>query len=115
MPYQTRNRWKKGDWLVIDEESGMTRYASQVMQDYRGLYVTQKYADYEHPQDYVRALNDPIPVPFTNMPDDDFHFCNAVKYYVGETSVRTAIDFPAFHLYNPGIGEMEIGCSFVVH
>jgi hypothetical protein len=111
----TRNRWKKGDWLIIDQESGVTRYASEVIQDWKGLYVTERYADSEQPQDFVRALDDPKPVPFASLPDTNFDVCNVLPYYIGNTRVKNPTNGPADHLYRYGIGEAKIGCSFIVY
>lgn len=112
--FPQRNRWKKGDWLIIDEESGMTRYASKVMRDYTGAYVTRRYADYEQPQDFVKAFNDPQPVPFAAPGISDFDVCVFEEYYIGETTIVAPRDGPAAHLFDPGIGDMEIECSFFV-
>lgn len=94
-----RNRWKKKDWLVVDEESGITRYASQVRTDWTGLYVDKRYADDEQPQDFVRPLDDPRPVPFTSLPDRNFSVHNVIPQYVGNTNVLTNLQFAAAHLY----------------
>lgn len=113
-----RNGWKSGDWLVIDEESGMTRYASEVRRDWKGLYVTKAYADDEQPQDFIKPLSDPRPLPFYAMPFTEFDLANFVPIFIGETTLLTPRVTPdagaAFHLYDPGIGEMEVDYSFFV-
>lgn len=110
-----RNKWKFGDWLVKDEESGITRYASEIKVDYRGQFVTKRYADYEHPQDFISALNDPQPVPFTNTRSTEFEVCNTRDLTIGETGIPAPGNGPADHLFGPkGIGEAEIGCDFIV-
>lgn len=103
-----RNSWKSGDWLIIDEESGVTRYASEVRKDFRGLYVTKTYADDEQPQDFIKALDDPRPVPYSNQPDRDWDICVMLPPSIGETHVPTPKG-PADHLFVYGIGEMIIG------
>ena len=115
MAYGRRNRWKKGDWLVVDQESGITTYASKVKEDWQGLLVRDRYADMEQPQDFIRPADDPRPVPFESQPDRDFDACVVIPYYVGRTNVRTSTFSPAYHLYTPGIGEAEIGCTFIVY
>jgi len=110
-----RNRWKKKDWLIIDQESGFTRYASEVTEDWKGLYVTKRYADSEQPQDFIRSLDDPKPIPFASLPNTDFDLCNGLPYFIGNTTIPNPQYGPAYHLYAPGIGEMEIGCSFFVY
>ena len=110
-----RKSWKKGDWLVIDEESGITRYASQVRRDWKGLYVTNRYADEEQEQDFIKPMQDPQPVAFTALPDRNFEICNCLPRYVGATTVPYTSVGAATHLFQvDGIGDMSIGCSFVV-
>lgn len=84
-----RNRWKKGEFLIIDSESGMTRYSSQVRKDYTGEMVTRRYSDYEQPQDFIKPSDDPYPIPFSNpgLSDFDVHACT--PSFVGETTVLT--------------------------
>jgi hypothetical protein len=113
-----RSGWKSGDWLVIDQESGVTKYASQVAKDWKGLYVTKEWADEEQPQDFVKPLDDPIPLPFYSPPNTTFDVCNYLPVYIGLTNIPTPRTGPnagaAAHLYDLGIGEMVIGCSFFV-
>lgn len=106
-------KWKKGDWLYVDEESGLTRYASDIVKDAYGKYVTRKYADPQQPQEFVKADDDPKPVPYSNPGIQDFDVCNAQPFFVGNTTIRTKRG-PASAFYDRAIGEMEIGCSFVV-
>lgn len=93
-----RNRWKKGDFLIIDAESGMTRYSSQVKEDYTGQMITKRWADYEQPQDFIRPSNDPAPIPFSNPGLQDFDVRNCIPIDVGNTSVPTSFG-PANHLF----------------
>lgn len=93
-----RNRWKKGNYLIIDAESGMTRYDDQVKMDYTGEYITKRYADYEQPQDFVRAEKDPYPIPFSNPSEQDFEVASCITRFVGNTSVETKFG-PASHLF----------------
>lgn len=93
-----RNGWKKGQYIIIDSESGMTRYSNQVKQDYRGEMVTKRHADYEQPQDFIRASNDPRPIPFANPGLQDFVVSTSALTYVGNTSVLTKTA-PATHLF----------------
>jgi len=111
--FPRRNRWKKGAWLIVDEESGITRYSSQVMRDYKGSFVTKRYADYEQPQNFVKAFDDPKPIPFAAPGISDFEVCNVEEYYVGNTTVVAYRDGPADHIFDAGIGDMPIGCFFV--
>ncbi len=93
-----RNRWNKGRFLVIDFESGMTRYSDKLTQDYTGAMVTRRHADYEQPQDFIRPSDDPVPIPFSNPGLQDFTVTVSAPVFVGNTSV-TAKPSPATHLF----------------
>lgn len=109
-----RSGWKKGDWLVIDEESGVVTYASRTRKDFKGNIVRKRWADAEQPQDFIKAKSDPYPLPFSNSPDNNQTIANFVPVYVGNTTVPTFPYGVANHLYDPGIGEMQIGYNFFV-
>lgn len=114
MGFNRRNRWELGRWLVIDEESGVTRYNDEVRQDVYGRLVTREYADDEHPQDFIKPAKDPEAVPYGNPPNTSLEVCNVEQLFIGETNVPRPKS-PFSHVYRPtGIGNMEIGCSFVV-
>lgn len=93
-----RDGWNKGEFLIIDSESGMTRYSGQVKKDYTGERVTKRWADYEQPQDFVRPNDDPRPIPFSNPGITDFNVQNCIPVDVGNTSVVTPFG-PANHLF----------------
>lgn len=94
-----RNRWRKGDWLVIDEESGFTEYASNIQEDWRGALVNKRYADDEHPQDFIYSLDDPKVLPYTSLPDRNFDVTANYPQYVGLTNIPTNTFGAAYHLY----------------
>lgn len=115
-----RRGWKRGDWLVRDEESGFTEYASKVRRDYYG--VLTKNPDPRHPQDFIKAKADPFIGDPQNPP---IYIYDTSAYdlgdFVGVTTVPAPVG-PATHLFNPaaanpsnpGIGRMVIGSNFVV-
>jgi len=116
-----RRGWKKGEWLVRDEESGFIEYGSNVRRDYYGVLKRKDQCDHFHPQDFVRAKND----PFTKYPQASPALTYDTSAYnqgqfVGVTTVTAPIG-PATHLFNPsflggsqGVGEMVIGTTFEV-
>ena len=55
----TRNTWKVGDHLAIDDESGLTHYASEMVKDWDGSLRHKDNLDGRHPQLDVRARKDP--------------------------------------------------------
>jgi hypothetical protein len=92
----------------------MTRFASQVKPDYTGAYVTKRFADYEQPQDFVMAKRDPEPVPYNNPPVQPSLCAAYFPYFIGNTNIVASTNGPAEHLFEPGVGEMKVGCSFIV-
>ena len=117
-----RRGWKRGEWLVKDEESDFVEYASEVAYDYWGTLKKKSQLDPAHPQLFIRAKSDPTPVYPQNPPVRTFDTsAYNLGDFVGSTAVTAPIG-PATHIYNPGavsegnpgIGDMEIGVSFVV-
>ena len=99
-----------------DEESGKVCYAKDLVRDYRGFFVRKKYADREHPQYFIKGLNDPKPLPYSHPIPSTAHVCNFLPIFVGNTSVTARRDGPADHLFETsGIGDMSIGCSFIIY
>ena len=117
-----RRGWKRGDHLVLDEESGFTEYASNTTRDYYGVLKKKSQADRMHPQEFVRAKNDPHPVYPVSPPVRSYDTsAYNLGDFVGQTNVPAPFG-PFTHIYNPsqipgedlGIGEMEIGATFEV-
>lgn len=98
MSFGMRNGWRKGEFLIIDAESGMTRYSSQVKRDYTGTMVTKHWADYEQPQNFIKPANDPRPIPFSLPGLQDFTVAVSAAATIGSTSVPTPFG-PASHLF----------------
>lgn len=118
-----RRGWKRGDWLVKDEESGFTEYASKCARDYYGVLKRKDQLDPPHPQDFIRAKKDPYSVYPISPPLRTYDTSAYVQgQFVGVTSVLAPFG-PATHLYSPisipggdaGIGEMIIGSTFKVY
>lgn len=114
-----RRGWKRGDWLVRDEESGLTTYASKVRRDYYGVLTSDP--DPLHPQDFIRAGSDPY-ISDPQNPPSYIYDTSALNLgdFVGITSVPAPMG-PATHLFNPsiigsdpGLGSMTIGQDFVI-
>lgn len=110
-----RRGWKKGDWLVKDEESGFTTYGSKVGYDYYGVLKVKKQFDPAHPQDFVKALDDPTPVYPVSEPFRAFNLTESViGFDVGTTTIDTP-EGPALHLFRPGIGSATLEYDFFVY
>ena len=121
-----RRGWKRGEWLVRDEESGFIEYGSNVRRDYYGVLKRKDQADEAHPQDFIRAKHDPF-IQYPQAPPQltyDTSAYNASAFVYG-TTVPLPLG-PATHLFglgapprgetpaDPGIGEMAVGSSFEV-
>lgn len=98
MTFGCRNGWRKGEFLIIDSESGMTRYSGQVKKDYTGEMVTKRFSDYEQPQDFIRPNDDPRPIPFANPGLQDFQVSASASFYIGRTTIPTPPG-PSSHLF----------------
>jgi len=114
MPFKRRRGWRSGKWLIIDEESGVTRYNDEIRTDWRGIYVTKEYADSEHPQDFVKPLDDPKAINTINPPNRDFDICQTTNVLFVPNTTVPAKQNAASHLFDVGIGEAQIGRTFLV-
>ena len=93
-----RNRWKNGDWLMVDQISGVIYYASEVVTDWDGTYRLATDIDGKHP-DLIRkpiikerypdrvSPTDTAPVPSNTLPQ-----------FIGGTTVRRPVS-PADGLF----------------
>lgn len=130
-----RNRYRKGRWLVVDDESGEVLYSDQVVRRWDGLYVKKSQDEPIDPQWFITAQNDPKPLPFVR-PDglsplacrtrppyqiDGIWALGVGSLVIEQTfqvypAVRTpARRFPGYNLYvGSSVSSMEIGCSFIV-
>lgn len=99
-----RRGWKSGDWLAKDEESGFTTYGSKLEYDYYGVLQLKGKGDRAHPQDFVKAKEDPYPVYPVSQPLRDYSLDESVVgFFVGTTTVPTSLVSPAFSIYRPGV------------
>lgn len=61
--------YKSGDWHVICDQCGLKTYASEVVKRWDGriVHIDPNYGCMEtrHPQEFVRAVKDQQPLPFT--------------------------------------------------
>jgi len=60
-----KNYYKSGGWNCICDRCGQKKKASEVRQEWTGFIVCTTCFEYRHPQDFVRARQDKISVPFT--------------------------------------------------
>lgn len=119
---RNRRGWKRGEWLVRDEESGLVEYGSNVRRDYYGVLKRKDQCDSQHPQEFVKAGLD----PYDQFPQVDPSYtydtsAYNVSAFVYGTNIPT-VNGPATHLFltqsqgisDPGVGDMAIGTDFTV-
>lgn len=113
-----RRSGRKGDYLATDSWTGATVYASQLRKDYWGQYSRRPLE--RNLQEISSPLNDPEPVIIYYGPSYERIPNNCIgsvaPTYIGVTTIPTRQSNAAFQALNlnPGIGSMEIGCSFFV-
>jgi hypothetical protein len=106
-----RRAWKHEEWLVVDERTGATHYASEMVREPdTGLMVHRSSVDPKHPLLRLRPkYKDPapvspvIPAPSLALTDAD----RMLLGYIGSTTIPTKVA-PASHIFNTGVGEMII-------
>lgn len=110
-----RRGWKSGDWLVRDEESDFTEYGTEVGRDYYGVLKRLSQMDQAHPQEFVRAKDDPHAVYPINPPLRDYTTYDSV---IGFTIANSGVSVPdgaALHLFRPGLEDAKIEYDFFVY
>lgn len=110
-----RRRGRLGSHLVTDDYTGFTVYNTQVQRDYWGNYAVKPLK--RNLQEIAMPLNDPAPVEIYRGPNyETFDQCVSeyAPVYVGLTTVPTSQNNQAIQIMDPGIGDMEIGCNFVI-
>lgn len=69
--------YKSGDWNVSCSMCGRKRKASEMVQNWQGLWRCPEHNEQRQPQDFVRAIPDVQSVPFAQPPSDiDIFFCS---------------------------------------
>lgn len=112
-----RRGGRPGDYLMVDDYYGFTKFASQLREDYWGNYAEKPLL--RNLQEISFPLNDPQPVPIFRGANYEFTpVCvgETAPKYVGNTLIPTARDNAAVQALNlfPSIGTMEVGCTLKV-
>lgn len=111
-----RRNGRKGEWLVTDDYTGFTRYASQVTEDYWGALTVKPLL--RNLQEISSPLSDPEPVPYfrgSNYEQSNGCLTDSAPAFVGNTNVPTSQNNAAYQAFiNVGIGDMAVGCNFIV-
>ena len=130
-----RNRYRKGKWLVVDDESGQVLYSDQVVRRWDGMYVRKDQDEPIDPQWFITSENDPKSLPFVRPDEASPPACKTRPAYqndgiwalgVGTMVIEESFivypsyraplkPFPGYNLYvGSSVSRMEIGCSFIV-
>lgn len=113
-----RRQGKKGDYLMTDDYTGFTSYASQLNKDYWGNYTRKPLI--RNLQEVASPLLDPIPVSIYRGPQYEVvNPCifETMPIFIGLTNVLTPQNSPANQALNldPAIPDQEVGCTLVIH
>ena len=110
-----RHRHQIGDYLMRDDESGLTHYRSEMVQIWNGNWVRRDQHETRNPQEFIKAGNDPIALRHIRPGQPGTTTCDNPFVYVGETGILAPTDSPgAEELKDRGVGTMQIGCDLVV-
>ena len=60
--------WAPGDYNAICDRCGRKFKASELQRTWDGFMVCPRDWEPRHPQDFVRGLPDPVPVPWSRSP-----------------------------------------------
>lgn len=109
-----RTPLRVGDYLMIDDESGVTYYASEMVRRWDGQWVHWTQDEDRHPQEFVKALRDPAALRYIRPAEPVPIPRNQAPVKVGNTDVP-APRGPAWHLFKPfGVGAWRVEIDFVV-
>lgn len=109
----SRHRHRVGRYLIVDDESGIVAYDDQIVKRWDGALVRQKAYETRHPQEFVRARNDPKPLKDVRPAVESTAAALGPTFFVGNTNVPAKQGI-GYRLSQAGIGYMRVGASFVV-
>jgi hypothetical protein len=113
-----RRTWKKERWLIVDERTGATHYADEMVREPdTGLVVHQRGGDPKHPQLRIRPkYKDPAPVTpvipaiMTVLVSGSFE--TDLAGLIGSTTIERCGPAASDHIFGTGIEKMVIeGCN----
>lgn len=112
-----RRNGKPGQYLMSDDYTGVTEYASKLQLDYWGNWTRKPLI--RNLQEVASPLNDPLPVSIFRGPQyEQTSVCDfeTQPLFIGTTNRRTPDSFSTNVLgFDPGVGEASISCTFIVH
>lgn len=113
-----RRHGRPGSHLATDDYTGFTVFAEKLRRDFWGALAVKPLE--RNLQEIASPLNDPRPVDIYRGPNyEDTSGCpgSTAPFFVGNTNVPTNQYTAAAQSLDlfPGIGQMEIGCTFIVY
>lgn len=111
-----RRGGRRGDYLASDDYTGEIRYASEMRKDFWGNFVKKPLL--RNLQEICTPLGDPYPVE--TFRGSTFEVTNPCDFEIAPATVglttRPTPNYPAIQImgWNPGIGQMSVGCTFIV-
>jgi hypothetical protein len=108
-----RHRHRVGRYLIVDDESGIVAYDDQIVKRWDGALVRQKAYETRHPQEFVRARNDPRALKDVRPAVESTAAALGPTFFVGNTNVPSNQGI-GYRLTQAGIGQMRVGASFVI-
>ena len=73
------NYYKKGDWNAVCAICGFKYKASQLIKNWKGLYVCREDWEPRHQQDYLKARKEDNTLPFTR-PENTLLYVDHICY-----------------------------------
>ena len=84
-----RNYFKSGSWNITCDRCSKKTKADEIKKEWTGFLVCPVCFEHRHPQDFVRARQDKISVPFTRPRSIDvFTSINYNTIYVEEDYIQ---------------------------
>ena len=84
-----RNYFKSGSWNITCDRCSKKTKADEIKKEWTGFLVCPSDFEYRHSQDFVRARQDKISVPFTRpRPVDIFTGVTYVTTYVEKDYIQ---------------------------
>ena len=84
-----RNYFKSGSWNITCDRCSKKTKADEIKKEWTGFLVCPSCYETRHPQDFVRARQDKISVPFTRpRPVDIFTGVTYITTYVEEDYIQ---------------------------
>lgn len=102
-----------GDHLMVDDESGFAHPRSQMIKRWDGVFVRKDQNEFRNPQEFVRARNDPRSLNDIRPDSPQSDYC-PIPFRILSNGKIQRLYTGILAGQEPGIGEMEIECTFYV-